>query len=98
MTIKGEISAQHLWEGVCLGSLELRTNGPQGGDAGHGGFLELTFTNSGSTRLDVSVNGTEFEAVDFVKLKFCGDAEMEIALECFEFLAAKLKAIREIES
>jgi hypothetical protein len=25
-----------------------------------------------------------------------GDSEMQIALECFEFLASKLKAIREI--
>ena len=30
MAIKGEISGQHVWERECLGTLEFRTNGPQG--------------------------------------------------------------------
>jgi hypothetical protein len=30
-TIKGEISGQYNWDGYCVGTLEFRTNGLQGG-------------------------------------------------------------------
>jgi hypothetical protein len=32
MTIKGDIRGQYKWNGFCVGTLEFRTNGLQGGD------------------------------------------------------------------
>lgn len=96
MAIKGEIIGSHAWERECVGTDEFRTNGPQGGDAGHGGFLEVKFTNSASTTLEAIVDGKKFDVAKSLTLRFLGDAEMQVALECFEFLASKLKAIREI--
>ena len=98
MAIKGEISGTHKWERECVGAVEFCTNGPQGGGAGHGGFLEVKFTNAASTALEAIVDGKKFNVTESLTLRFLGDAEMEVALECFEFLASKLKAIREIDA
>jgi hypothetical protein len=57
MTIKGEINGRYKWDGLCVGTLEFSTNGPQGGDAGHGGFLTIIIRNEASTDLAVSVDG-----------------------------------------
>ena len=76
MTIKGEISGQYKWNGYCVGTLEFRTNGLQGGDTGHGGFLTITFKNEASTDLAVSVDGQpEVRPVNSLTLTFRGDAE-----------------------
>lgn len=89
MTIKEDIFE---YAAACLGSVAFRTNGPQGGDAGHGGYLEIVFdTQEGSTALEVDVNGEEVGDVDTVTLRFRGDAEMEAARQCFQFLADSLK-------
>ena len=96
MTIKGEIGGSHQWERECCGSVEFRTNGPQGGDTGHGGYLEVKFKNFASTDLEVIVDGKKFPIREELTITFRGDAEMVAAAECFEFLASKLKAIREI--
>ena len=42
--IEGQIAGRREWDGYCVGSVEFCTNGPQGGDAGWGGFLRVTFT------------------------------------------------------
>ncbi|MDQ0315073.1 hypothetical protein [Amorphus orientalis] len=79
---------------ACLGSVEFRTNGPQGGDGGHGGYLEITFdTENGSTALEVEVNGREPQSVDKLVLRFLGDSEMEAARDAFAFLSSKIKPV-----
>lgn len=76
---------------ACLGSVSFRTTGSQGGDGGHGGFLEITFdTGNGSTALEVEVNGKPAEPVDTVTLRFRGDAEMAAAIDCLRFLSKQL--------
>jgi hypothetical protein len=95
--IKGEISGRHNWDdGLCGGSVEFCTNGPQGGDAGHGGFLRVTFHNSASTCIEVAVDHAEPKAADTIAITFRGDAEIAVAIEAIEFLAAKLKIIRDL--
>jgi hypothetical protein len=94
--IKGEISGRHNWDGLCVGSVEFCTNGPQGGDAGHGGFLRITFTNSASTCIEVAVDHAKPKAADTIEITFRGDAEIAAAIEAIEFLAAKLKIIRDL--
>jgi hypothetical protein len=94
--VKGEIAGRKEWHGFCDGLFEFSTNGPQGGDAGHGGFLRVSFTNSASTSMEVATDGVEHEFVNSVTITFRGDAELDAAAECFEFLAAKLKRIRKL--
>jgi hypothetical protein len=96
VTVKGEISGRKEWHGFCDGLFEFCTNGPQGGDAGYGGFLRVSFTNSASTSIEVTVDGVEHQYVNSVSITFRGDAEIQSAAECFEFLAAKLKRIRKL--
>lgn len=77
---------------ACLGSVAFSTNGPQGGDAGHGGFLEITFdTEKCSTALEAVVNGESAVEVETVTLRFRGDAEMRAAFDCLQYLVKKLK-------
>jgi hypothetical protein len=96
VSIRGEISGRKEWHGFCDGLFEFRTNGPQGGDAGHGAILRISFTNYASTCMEVGVNGAEPKLVDAISITFRGDAELDAAAECFEFLAAKLKRIRKL--
>jgi hypothetical protein len=96
MSIKGEVCGRRDWNDVCIGSVEFSTNGPQGGDAGHGGFLRVTFTNSASTCIEISVDHAKPETADSITITFRGDAEIGAAIGSIEFLAAKLKAIREL--
>jgi hypothetical protein len=54
----------------------------------------MTFTNQGSTHIEVAVNGAESNLVNSVVITFRGDEELNVARDVFEFLSAKLKAIR----
>jgi len=98
MGIKGEISGRYQWATACCGAVEFRTNGPQGGDSGYGGFLEVKFINYAST--DMKCKTTLYhpldQVADTITLTFSGDCEIEAAIECVEFLAAKLKAVRKL--
>jgi hypothetical protein len=96
MIINNEIRGKHDWQSACAATLEFRTNGPQGGDRGWGGFLEVTVTNHGSTQIEVIVDGKKNELAQTVTLKFLGDDEMRMASEFFDFLAKKLKAVQQL--
>jgi hypothetical protein len=94
--IAGQISGRRAWDSACIGSVEFCTNGPQGGDAGYGGFLRVTFRNIASTCMDVSVNDQAAQAADAVAITFQGDAEILACVESLEFLAAKLRAVAQL--
>jgi hypothetical protein len=96
MHINGEITGRFDWHGYCAGQFEFSTNGPQGGDAGHGSFLRLAFTNFGSTCIEVSVDGAEPKPANSIAITFRGDAELDVARECLEFLVSKLNSIRQL--
>jgi hypothetical protein len=96
VNLRGEFTGRYHWDGYCIGFVEFCTNGPQGGDAGYGGFLQVSFINSASTCMEVAVDRAEPKTADSIGITFRGDAEIDAAIECFEFLAAKLKFIREL--
>jgi hypothetical protein len=96
VSINGEIAGRKEWHGACDGLFEFCTNGPQGGNATHGGFLTVSFTNFASTCMEVALNSAAPQPVESVSITFRGDAELTDAAECFEFLAAKLKYIRKL--
>jgi hypothetical protein len=94
--IEGKLSGRYSWDGACIGFAEFCTNGPQGGDAGWGGFVRFAFTNSASTCIEVAVDGAEPRLANSVEIIFRGDAEIDAAIRSLEFISAKLKAIREL--
>ena len=61
--------------------VEVETNGYQGGDAGHGGYLEVEFKNTSATSWECIVdNSKQKEKTEFprsVKLIFRGDSEIQ---------------------
>jgi hypothetical protein len=96
--IEGQISGRREWDGACIGSVEFCTNGPQGGDAGYGGFLRVTFRNMASTFIEVGVDDETSKPADAVAITFRGDAEISAFIESIKFLAAKLQAVESVLS
>jgi hypothetical protein len=90
---KNKLSGQHDWNTACMGSLRYETNGPQGGDAGHGGYLKVEWSTYASTELEVSIDGGPFRRVNEIVLNFRGDAEIDAARQCFEFLSKALEVL-----
>jgi hypothetical protein len=62
-------------------------NGCQGGDAGHGGFIKITFENISSTMM--LVNGERCEKFSF---EFQGSAERQTFVESLQFILDELKS------
>lgn len=86
--------------------VEVHHNGYRGGDAGHGGFLNVSFKNFESTHLNVTVKGggvsqihhlhpdgpaLVFNQPDSILLNFKGDAERDTFIEALEFIINELK-------
>jgi hypothetical protein len=88
--------------GACFpdAHVTLRTNGLQGGDGGHGGFVEITFKNFDANGLAFQVehNGRKFGDLEKLVLRFEGDWEYHVALNIFETLAVALREILAIKS
>lgn len=61
-------------------------NGCQGGDAGHGGFVKITFRDLSCTSMEV--NGIECEEFSF---EFQGSAERETLINSLEMILDELK-------
>lgn len=61
-------------------------NGCQGGDAGHGGFVKITFKDLSCTSMEV--NGIECEEFSF---EFQGSAERETLIYSLEMILDELK-------
>ena len=61
-------------------------NGCQGGDAGHGGFVKITFKDLSCTMMEV--NGIECEEFSF---EFQGSAERETLIDSLEMVLDELK-------
>jgi hypothetical protein len=64
----------------------LEHNGFQGGDAGHGGFVKITFEDLASTYMEV--NGKESSKFE---LLFKGDAERTTLLAALKMITKELE-------
>lgn len=85
--------------------VDIHHNGYQGGDAGHGGFVDIKFKNFQDTSLEVSVlpsnhrtNLLDFDTFevtikepDSIQLIFKGDTERDTLVEALEFIVKELK-------
>src|SRR5215216_6299594 len=86
--IEGQISGRRDWVDHCVGHVEFCMNGPQGGGPCDGGFLRVAFTDDGCTYIQVSVDDAPPKKVRSVAITFRGDAELNVAIDSFEFLVA----------
>lgn len=71
-------------------------NGYKGGDAGHGGFVDITLSDNGSTSWTVGVTSKENKGViinnpQSMTLSFKGDTERDTLIEALEFVLKELK-------
>ena len=85
--------------------VDIHHNGYQGGDAGHGGFVDIKFKNFQDTSLEVSVKPSNhrtnlldvdtFEVTikepDSIRLLFKGSTERDTLVEALEFIIKELK-------
>jgi hypothetical protein len=89
-----QLVGKHKYSNACLGSIAIESNGYQGGDGGHGGYLGITFdTENQSTSLSINSDG-EINEPKKVTLTFRGDAEIKSAPECLEFAVRFLQENR----
>jgi len=87
MAVQGEINNRYVYEGLCTVAVEFRTNGPQGGDAGHGGFLEIKFENRASTCLEVAVDGQALHQANSLTICFEVTLKWKRHLSVLNFLS-----------
>jgi hypothetical protein len=85
--------------------VDIHHNGYQGGDAGHGGFVDIKFKNFQDTSLEVSVVpsnhrtnlldtdtfGVTIQEPKSIQLIFKGDTERDTLVEALEFIVKELK-------
>jgi hypothetical protein len=76
--------------------VEVGTNCPMGGDAGHGGKTILRLSDEASTAWDIVVkdsygNVNTIESPKEIELKLYGDSEAETFIEALEFAVNTLK-------
>jgi hypothetical protein len=77
----------------CVTGFDFETNGFQGGDAGHGGYLAVTIKDlDGCTMFEVN-ESTDESANHGVTITFRGDAEIHNAIDGLFDLAKALRGL-----
>ena len=71
---------------ACIINAGIEENGYQGGDAGHGGFVQLLIENKGGFCFKVKTVDDEY-----FELLVQGDAERDVLIESLEFWLKELK-------
>jgi hypothetical protein len=69
--------------------VKLEHNGYQGGDAGHGGYVKMNFSNEGAA---IEVNGKECEEVELI---FRGDNERTTLVDALKMIVKELEEHKE---
>lgn len=81
-----------LFEDACHLKAAVATTGEMGGDAGHGGWTEITLTNSqGNCGIDVDTGHGHVNDVDQVIIRVQGDAEMVVLANALEWAGRRLR-------
>jgi hypothetical protein len=75
-------------------SIEVGTNTPCGGDAGHGGKTIFKLRDLGATAWTLRCDGYEKDQPAQFELELLGDTEAETFIESLEFAISVLKAQR----
>lgn len=73
---------------TCAMQVQVYTNCPRGGDAGHGGRTTFVLSDRGGT--DLAVDGSSRVGGE-VRVELGGDGECRAFIECLRFAAAELQ-------
>ena len=84
-----KLSGEKTVHNACITRFAFETNGYQGGDGGHGGYLTLTIEDLAGTGMEAKVISDRV-AGDQIVLSFMGDAEISNAKEGFRWLARQI--------
>jgi hypothetical protein len=83
---------KHFFEDACHLKAAVATTGTMGGDAGHGGWTEITLTNSeGNCGIDVDTGNGQANNVDQVTIRVIGDAEMVVLANALDWAGRRLR-------
>lgn len=81
-----------LFEDACHLKAAVATTGEMGGDAGHGGWTEITLTNSaGNCGIEIDTVTGPATDVDQVTIRVRGDAEMVVLANALEWAGRRLR-------
>jgi len=80
---------------ACITTFSFNTNGFQGGDGGHGGYLDIVIDGGPSTMMSVALDDQQLpsggDGDHIVKIRFLGDCEMEVAARGLRLLASQIE-------
>ena len=94
---ENKYSAETTLTGACITKFLVETNGYQGGDSGHGSYVNIFIKDDGGTCMEVTTIPEKL-GQDTIKLSFRGDFELQHAMLGFEFVAKSLREILEKET
>ena len=79
--------------GLCIIDATLEHTGYQGGDAGHGGYVAMTFQDMGSTSMECYVNDdtSRAEPVEKIEIVFRGDEERSCLVRILKAFTKELE-------
>jgi hypothetical protein len=81
-----------LFEDACHLKAAVATTGEMGGDAGHGGWTQITLTNSeGNCGIEVDTGEGHANDVDQITIHVRGDAEMVVLARALEWAGRRLR-------
>ena len=72
-------------------SVEVGTNGYQGGDTGHGCRTYIRISDEGSTDIDARVIENHYGDTTGIEVTLGGDAELSTIIEAFKFITKVLE-------
>lgn len=86
------LQEEAIFEDACHLKAEVASSGVMGGDAGHGGWTEVTLSDAfGNCALAVDVQGARGGQVGQVTIRVEGDAEMVVLAEALEWAGRRLR-------
>jgi hypothetical protein len=94
MPTKGKFN----WSRCCLFSVEFEATGARGGDAGHGGYTQITFRDIAGTCMEIAPEeGLEPEQTSSFVIRFRGDDETLGLAEAFLSIGRQLYELEHSE-
>ena len=87
------LSGKRNFAGASIGWVTFETNGFQGGDGGHGGYLQIEIKDEANLAFDAAVDGRKSCDINTLTIMFKGDSEIKAAVDFFGFLGKRLTQI-----
>ncbi|WP_461297375.1 hypothetical protein [Streptomyces harbinensis] len=79
------------FENFCLLQAQAVGSGPKGGNAGNGGWAEVSFEDLGSTSINATIEREHSDRAKKITIRVEGDAEMTVLADALEWTAHRLR-------